>query len=251
MCQTCGCSHGGVVEIHPDDRPAPGRVLTIEQAVLGKNDRLAAQNREQFQRWGVLALNILSSPGSGKTTLLEKTLEYFENQLRIGIVVGDLATDNDAQRLRKTDAPIVQITTGNLCHLEAAMVLEAAHSLQPETLDLLVVENVGNLVCPAAYDLGEQIRVVLLSVTEGEDKPLKYPSTFKSADLVLLTKVDIGDAVGFDRSQALDCIRRVAPQATVLEVSARSGLGMEAWYHFLQTHVQTCKLALQSPASHP
>lgn len=211
-----------------------GRVLTIEQSVLGKNDRLAAQNRQYFKHCGVVALNILSSPGSGKTTLLEKTLEYFENQLKIGVIVGDLATDNDAQRLRKTSAPIVQITTGNLCHLEANMVLQAAQGLHPEVLDILVVENVGNLVCPAAYDLGEQARVVLLSVTEGEDKPLKYPETFKSADVVLLTKVDIAEVVGFDRAQALDCIRGVAPQAMVLEISARSGEGMADWYRYLQ-----------------
>lgn len=210
------------------------RVITIEQSVLGQNDRLAAQNRQYFHHCGVVALNLLSSPGSGKTTLLEKTLEYFENQLKIGVIVGDLATDNDAQRLRKTSAPIVQITTGNLCHLEANMVLQAAQGLHPEVLDILVVENVGNLVCPAAYDLGEQARVVLLSVTEGEDKPLKYPETFKSADVVLLTKVDIAEVVGFDRAQALDCIRRVAPQATVLEISARSGEGMADWYRYLQ-----------------
>lgn len=212
-----------------------GRVITIEQSVLGKNDRLAAQNRDYFHHCGVVALNLLSSPGSGKTTLLEKTLEYFENQLKIGVIVGDLATDNDAQRLRKTSAPIVQITTGNLCHLEANMVLQAAQGLHPEVLDILVVENVGNLVCPAAYDLGEQARVVLLSVTEGEDKPLKYPETFKSADVVLLTKVDLAEVVGFDRAQALDCIRRVAPQATVLEISARSGEGMADWYRYLQS----------------
>nr|WP_081599137.1 hydrogenase nickel incorporation protein HypB [Prochlorothrix hollandica] len=221
--------------------PSQGRVIDIQQGILGKNDRLAAQNRAYFQQHQVLALNLLSSPGSGKTTLLEKTLHRLQGELALGIIVGDLATDNDAQRLRQTAAPIVQITTGNLCHLEADMVWQAAQGLDVPNLDILIVENVGNLVCPAVYDLGETLRVVLLSVTEGEDKPLKYPNTFKSADVVILTKLDIAEAVGFDRPQALGYLHSVAPQAQIFEVSARTGLGMDQWYDYVRQAVPTSR----------
>lgn len=212
---------------------AATRELAIGQAVLAKNDRLAERNRGYFLAKNLLVLNVLSSPGAGKTALLERTLTDLGDRLPAGVIVGDLATDNDAQRLRRSGAPVTQITTGTLCHLEADLVLAAAQHLPLDSLDLLVIENVGNLVCPAAYDLGEHLRIVLLSTTEGEDKPLKYPTVFKSADVVILTKIDIAEVVGFDRSQAVSNIQRLAPQAKLFELSARSGAGLEAWYQFL------------------
>jgi hydrogenase nickel incorporation protein HypB len=209
--------------------------VPVHQAILGKNDELAQRNRQAFQDRGILALNVLSAPGSGKTAFLERTVADLNNVLRAGIIVGDLATDNDARRLRRSGAPVVQITTGNVCHLEAEMVSRAMGQLDLDQLDLLIIENVGNLVCPASYDLGEEIRVVLLSVTEGEDKPLKYPKAFKTAHVVVVNKIDMAAAAGFDRMAALSNIRRVAPHAGILEVSARTGEGMERWYDYLRS----------------
>jgi hydrogenase nickel incorporation protein HypB len=208
--------------------------IDVRESVLNRNEALAAENRRVFHRDGVRVLNVLSSPGSGKTALLERTLCELRDEMRMAVVVGDLATENDAMRLRRSGAPAVQITTGDICHLEAQMVARACEQLDLAAIDLLFIENVGNLVCPCSYDLGEDFRVVLLSVTEGEDKPLKYPTMFKSADVVVLTKTDIAEAVGFDRASALDAIRRIAPQATVLEISSRSGAGMDAWYDALR-----------------
>lgn len=213
------------------------RIVAIHRAVLAKNEDLAACNRALFQEKGIRVLNLLSSPGSGKTTLLERTLIDLAPHVRMGVIVGDLATDNDARRMNGTGAPVVQITTGDICHLEAAMVAEALKRLDLSTLNILFIENVGNLVCPVSYDLGEEARVVLMSVTEGEDKPLKYPTMFKAADVVIITKTDIAEAVGFQRETALQNIRRVAPQARVMEVSARTGAGMEAWYDYLRSHL--------------
>jgi hydrogenase nickel incorporation protein HypB len=221
---------------HHSDRPHihPKRqTISLETNILAKNDRLAERNRGYFLAKNLTVFNLLSSPGSGKTALLERTITDLQEQLKIGIIVGDLETDNDAERLRKTGAPAVQILTGTLCHLEADMILEAAQKLPLDTLNMLVVENVGNLVCPAAYDLGETVRIALLSVTEGEDKPLKYPTLFKSIDLAIITKIDLAEAVGFDRSKAITNLKRMAPQAEILEVSARTGAGMQAWYTYL------------------
>lgn len=223
---------------HHPDRPHihPKRTITLETGILAKNDRLAERNRGYFLAKNLTVFNLLSSPGSGKTALLERTITDLNDRVKIGVIVGDLETDNDAERLRKTGAPAVQILTGTLCHLEADMILEAAQKLDLDLLNLLVVENVGNLVCPAAYDLGETLRIALLSVTEGEDKPLKYPTLFKSVDLALITKIDLAEAVGFDRSKAIQNLQRMAPQAKILEVSARTGAGMQTWYeHLLQT----------------
>ncbi len=201
---------------------------------MSKNDRLAERNRGFFAAKGWFVMNVLSSPGSGKTAFIERTLSDLRERLPMGVVVGDLATDNDAKRLRASGAPVVQITTGTVCHLEAEMVANAVKKLPSEGLKALVIENVGNLVCPASYDLGEDLRVVMLSVTEGEDKPLKYPVMFKVADAIILSKIDIAEAVGFDRETALANLRHVAPQATVFEVSAKTGAGMEGWYAYLQ-----------------
>jgi hydrogenase nickel incorporation protein HypB len=230
---------------HPHDHSHeplhPTQVIPIHQRILAKNDRMAEQNRHFFRDRHVLALNLLSSPGAGKTALIERLAQdlpqlvhpYSGTPVTMAVIVGDLATDHDAQRLRQAGAPAVQITTGTACHLEADMVAQAMQRLDWHGLNLLVIENVGNLVCPASYDLGETLRVVVLSVTEGEDKPLKYPTMFKTADIVLVSKVDVVEAVGCDLDLAITNIRRVAPQAQIFEVSARTGVGLAAWYNHL------------------
>lgn len=213
------------------------RIIAVEKAVLAKNDRMAEMNRAEFHRRGILVLNVLSSPGSGKTAFVARTLAELVGKLPSGVIVGDLATDNDAKRLRGHGAPVVQVTTDGRCHLEANMVAAAAEELGLDGMRLLIIENVGNLVCPSAHDLGEDLRVVMLSVTEGEDKPLKYPTMFKTADIVVVSKLDIAEAVEFDRESALGNIKRIAPQARVFEVSSRSGFGMAEWCEFLRERV--------------
>jgi hydrogenase nickel incorporation protein HypB len=211
------------------------RLLEICQGVLSKNDRLAAELRDRFTHAGVFVINLLSSPGAGKTRLLEETLRLLGQQYRVAALVGDLATDNDAQRLARSGAPVRQIVTGDLCHLEADMVEQQLADWDLNTLDFLFIENVGNLVCPTSYDLGETARVVLLAVTEGEDKPLKYPGTFISADSVVVTKVDLASAVEFDQMAADANIQSVHPGVPVLYTSARSGAGMATWIAWLET----------------
>ena len=235
--------------------PAPGlpqddprRTLNVRRAILEKNDRLAERNRGFFLGRGLLALNVLSAPGSGKTTFLRETLRALPPPLRAGVIVGDLATDNDAQRLRDTGAPVVQITTGTVCHLEAEMVARALGQLDLSGLNVLIIENVGNLVCPASYDLGEHLRVVLLSVTEGEDKPLKYPPMFQAADVVILSKSDLAEVCGCDRAAVRQNLRQIAPNATVFELSARTGAGMPDWINFL---VQKHRVMTDSAPKHP
>jgi hydrogenase nickel incorporation protein HypB len=216
-----------------DQAHAP-RTLEIRRSILEKNERLAERNRGFFLAQKLLVLNVLSSPGSGKTTLLTETIRVLGLELKCGVIVGDLATDNDARRLGETGAPVVQITTGTVCHLEAEMVGRAVAQIDLTGLHLLFIENVGNLVCPASYDLGEHLRVVLVSVTEGEDKPLKYPPIFQSADVVIVTKVDLAEACGFSRETLMGNLRRVAPKARVLMLSTRSGQGMEDWKNYLR-----------------
>ncbi len=210
------------------------RVVQIEQSILRKNDSLAAALRSRFAATGTLAVNLLSSPGSGKTTLLQETLARLAARRRIGVLVGDQATDNDAQRLAQYGAPVRQITTAAECRLDADMIGKALADWNVGPLDVLFVENVGNLICPAEYDLGEDLRVVVFSVTEGEDKPLKYPLAFNTSQLVVITKIDIADAVGFDRAAAYASIRQVNPGVTILEVSARTGAGMDGWVAFVE-----------------
>lgn len=236
MCTDCGCSSLPQVSSTAELTP---RHLKVHHGLLTKNDRLAEDNRQRFQQVGLLTLNILSSPGSGKTTLIEKTAQRWPSPQKIGTIVGDLATDHDAQRLHAAGVNAVQIMTGGACHLEAEAIAHTLTHLNLDALDLLFIENVGNLVCPAAYDLGEALRVVLLSVTEGEDKPLKYPTAFQSADIVVLTKMDIAHAVGFDRQMAVTNIGKMAPQAQLLEVSARTGTGMTNWLNLLTTQIHT------------
>jgi hydrogenase nickel incorporation protein HypB len=207
----------------------PPRIVEVRKNILKHNDLAAAALRDRFREAGLLVISIVSSPGAGKTALLERTLTDLQPRYRVAALVGDLATECDADRLRRSGAPVRQITTGTVCHLDADMVGRALQEWPLDALDCLFIENVGNLVCPASYDLGEQLRVVLLSVTEGEDKPLKYPSIFNTADLALITKIDLANAVGFDRDQLLRNIERVRPGLPVLEVSARSGEGLPAW----------------------
>lgn len=205
------------------------RIAEVRQHVLKKNDLLARQLRQRFQHSGVFVTSLVSSPGAGKTALLEATLRTLQAQWRVAALVGDLATENDARRLQATGVPVRQITTGAVCHLDAHMIETAVEGWDLSQLDFLFLENVGNLVCPASYDIGEQLRVVLLSVTEGEDKPLKYPTIFNSADLALITKIDLAEVTEFNRGEALANIDGVRPGLPVIEVSARSGAGLDRW----------------------
>jgi hydrogenase nickel incorporation protein HypB len=213
------------------------RIVELRQGILKKNDELARELRSRFEGAGVLVLNLVSSPGTGKTEFLQKTLAALRrNGSRAAALVGDLETDNDARRLALSGVPVRQINTHGICHLEAEMVgrhLESWAGVDLAGLDYLFIENVGNLVCPSSYDLGERIRVALLSVTEGEDKPLKYPTLFNSADAAVITKIDIAEAVGFDRESALRNIREIRPGIRVFETSAKTGAGIEGWLDYL------------------
>ncbi|MGE0490515.1 MAG: hydrogenase nickel incorporation protein HypB [Vulcanimicrobiota bacterium] len=211
------------------------RIVELKQGILSKNDRLARHLRERFQEAGVFVLNLVSSPGTGKTELLERTLAGLrERGHRVAALVGDLRTDNDAARLARSGAPVRQIETSGLCHLEARMVSDHLADWNLDELDFLFLENVGNLVCPSSYDLGESLRVVLLSVTEGEDKPLKYPPIFASADLAVITKWDLAGPCEFDQATALANLESVHPGLKVLTTSARKGHGMEGWLDYLE-----------------
>ena len=214
------------------------RIVEVRKDILRKNDELARALRQRFHAFGVFVVSLVSSPGAGKTALLERTLAETMKRWRVAALVGDLQTDNDARRLAATGVPVRQITTGTVCHLDAEMVSRALDEWELTSLDVLFVENVGNLVCPASYDLGEALRVVLMSVTEGEDKPLKYPTIFNSSDLAVITKTDLADAVGFDRDAARQAIDRVRPGLDVIEVSSRSGAGFDRWLERLQTERQ-------------
>ncbi len=218
----------------PGDTLPGTRTITLETRLLDDNDRRAAANRAAFAARGLRALNFVSSPGAGKTTLLGRTLDALTPALRCAVLVGALETANDARRLRRPGVPVAQITTGGCCHLDASMIARASAALPLDGAQLLFIENVGTLVCPASFDLGENRRITLVSCTEGEDKPLKYPPMFSSAHAVVLTKIDVADAVGFDRAQAREAIRRAAPQATVFELSAKTGEGMDDWLDYLR-----------------
>lgn len=251
MCATCGCSGpwasspaiplkidglSFVPDAAPVVRPEPSpSLLHVEVEVLGKNSRLAAENRAWLDARGVLALNLVSSPGSGKTTLLERTIR--ELAASVAVVEGDQETENDARRIRATGARAVQVNTGTGCHLDAAMVKAGLDRLQPERGTVLFIENVGNLVCPALFDLGERAKVAVLSVTEGEDKPLKYPHMFRASELLLLNKVDLLPYLRFDVERCVANARRVNPSVEVLSVSAQTGEGMERWYEWIRARI--------------
>src|SRR6202045_5026580 len=220
------------------------RLLEVRKNVLTQNDVIARSLRERFRRDGIFVVSLVSSPGAGKTAFLEKTLTVLHQQHRVAALVGDLATDNDAARLARSSAPVKQITTGTLCHLEAAMVQNAVKGWDLNHLDFLFIENVGNLVCPSSYDLGENLRVVLISVTEGEDKPLKYPTIFNSADVAGVTKMDLASAVEFDGHTAYGNIQAVRPGMQVFSLSARTAEGMEEYLNFLRARLDELRGAV-------
>ena len=209
------------------------RMIEVRRNVLKQNDVIARALREQFRAAGVFVVSLVSSPGSGKTTFLEKTLTQLQPRYRVAALVGDLATENDALRLARSKAPVKQITTGTLCHLEAAMVQKALQDWDLNRLDFLFIENVGNLVCPSSYDLGENLRLVLMSVTEGEDKPLKYPTIFNSADVAVITKNELAAAVEFDWETARRSIESVRPGMRIFRLSAKTGEAMQSYLDFL------------------
>jgi hydrogenase nickel incorporation protein HypB len=209
------------------------RLLEVRKNVLKQNDVIARALRERFRAEGTFVVSLVSSPGTGKTAFLEIVLRELRSRFHVAALVGDLATENDAHRLARSQAPVKQITTGTLCHLEAAMVQKALDEWNPGSLDFLFIENVGNLVCPSSYDLGENLRLVLVSVTEGEDKPLKYPTIFNSADVAIITKLDLAAATEFNEKLALANIQRVRPAMQVFQVSAKTGAGMDNFINFL------------------
>jgi hydrogenase nickel incorporation protein HypB len=220
------------------------RLVEVRKNVLRQNDLAARALREQFRAAGVFVVSLVSSPGSGKTAFLERTLTLLRQSCNVAALVGDLATENDAMRLARSEAPVKQITTGTLCHLEAAMVQHALAGWDLNQLDFLFIENVGNLVCPSSYDLGENLRLVLISVTEGEDKPLKYPTIFNSADVAVVTKMDLALAVEFDWNLAYANIQAVRPGMRVLKVSAKTGDGMDGYMELLTARLDE----LRTPA---
>jgi hydrogenase nickel incorporation protein HypB len=250
MCETCGCTitPGNAHLVKPEgrlERTAEGRAtVEVLTSLLHENDHQAAHNREHFDRHGVLALNLMSSPGSGKTSLLEATIDALAGEFSIAVIEGDLETENDAERIRARGVPAVQITTGQACHLDAHMVHDALHGMALEglnfdDLDLLFIENVGNLVCPAGFDLGHHANVALLSVTEGDDKPAKYPVMFRAADLVLLSKADFLDVIDdFDPVKAERHVRELANPAEVLTLSVRRPDSLQPWFAWLRKTLQ-------------
>ena len=251
MCTTCGCGSDEVVVTDPDHRhdhdhghhhhgehqhhdDRSSRTIVLEQAVLARNDLLAAANRSWFAEQRILAVNLMSSPGAGKTTLLERTITDLSGELPMAVVEGDQETLLDADRIRATGCRVVQINTGAGCHLDADMVARGLKVLEPKPSSILLIENVGNLVCPAMFDLGERAKVVIMSVTEGQDKPLKYPQMFRAAELMVLNKVDLLPYVQFDPEQCITYARQVNPKLDVVSVSATRGDGLDAWYNWLR-----------------
>ncbi len=227
MCGTCGCN-----VTHADSQVHQS--VVVLKGLLDENDHQAAHNREHFDEHGVLAINLMSSPGAGKTALLEATIEALSGRHKVAVIEGDLETENDAERIRAKGVPAVQITTGSACHLDAHMVHGALHDMDLQDIDILFIENVGNLVCPASFDLGQHLNVALLSTPEGHDKPAKYPVMFRAADLVLVTKSDLLPVLGdFDPAVAERCLRQLASQAPVFELSAKTGAGMPRWLDWL------------------
>jgi hydrogenase nickel incorporation protein HypB len=240
MCDTCGCTitpaNAHLVQAHGKLEHTSGGKASVEvlTSLLHENDHQAAHNREHFDHHGVLTVNLMSAPGSGKTSLLEATIEALGEKLSIAVIEGDLETENDAERIRAHGVPAVQITTGQSCHLDAHMVHDALHAMDLDGVDLLFIENVGNLVCPASFDLGHHVNVALLSVTEGDDKPAKYPVMFRAADLVLLSKADFLELIDdFDPAKAERHVRELANPAAVLTISARRPDSLQAWFDWL------------------
>ena len=261
MCNTCGCNvtdanrhlldehadhdhdhHHHHDHHHGEPPTAAAGTVAVLKRLLDANDHEAAHNREHFDEYGVLAINLMSSPGSGKTRLLEATIEALGGELRIGVIEGDLETENDAARIRAKGVPAHQITTGTACHLDAHMIHDALHYVPLQGLDVLFIENVGNLVCPASFDLGQHRNVTLLSVTEGDDKPAKYPVMFRAADLMLITKTDLLRVIEeFSPERATDAFRALAQEGPVLALSAKTGVGLQEWLGWLRSEVAAQK----------
>jgi hydrogenase nickel incorporation protein HypB len=227
-------SHGDHDHAHEHQNHAADAVAELEARILAKNDALAAMNRAWFAGREIFALNLVSSPGAGKTTLLERTIRDLKVELKLYVIEGDQATVNDGERIRAAGAPAVQVNTGTGCHLDADMVARGLAELKPAPGSVVMIENVGNLVCPAMFDLGERAKVVIFSVTEGEDKPLKYPDMFRAAEIMILNKTDLLPHVGFDVSRAIANAREVNPEIVILQVSARSGEGLADWYDWVR-----------------
>ncbi len=280
MCTVCGCSEGesrieGDAHHHAEDSAhhtehhdhthehhyghgpahahAPGmsqsRMVQIEQDILGKNNEYANANRLLFTEQGILTLNLVSSPGSGKTTLLTKTLEDLKDEMSLAVIEGDQETSRDAERIRATGTPAIQINTGKGCHLDAHQVGHAVEHLALTPGSVLMIENVGNLVCPAAFDLGEASKVAILSITEGEDKPIKYPDMFHAADILLLNKIDLLPYLDFDIAQCIEYARRINPGIQIFQVSAKTGEGMQAWYQWIRLTQQSRLIGRTAQAS--
>ncbi|MCC5657964.1 hydrogenase nickel incorporation protein HypB [Nostoc sp. XA010] len=267
MCVTCGCSDDGEIKItnleadegehnhthtlpdgtiinhyhsHNTDIEAPqihakihNTTISLEQDILAKNNLIAAQNRGWFKGRNILALNLMSSPGAGKTTLLTRTINDLKHQLSISVIEGDQETANDAKKIKETGSKVIQINTGTGCHLDASMIDRGLQQLNPPLNSVVMIENVGNLVCPALFDLGENAKVVILSVTEGEDKPLKYPHMFRASDIMILTKIDLLPYVQFDAQKCIEYAKKVNPKIQIFQVSATTGAGLENWYAWL------------------
>ncbi len=264
MCVTCGCSDDnettitnmgnhhhthtlpdGTVITHSHHHQEPAHIhanvhnttISLEQEILGKNNLLAAQNRGWFKGRNILALNLMSSPGAGKTTLLTRTINDLKDRLNISVIEGDQETTNDAEKIKSTGCKVVQINTGTGCHLDASMIEKGLQELKPPLNSVVMIENVGNLVCPALFDLGEAAKVVILSVTEGEDKPIKYPYMFRSSDIMILTKIDLLPYINFDVQRCLEYAKQVNPNMQIFQVSSTTGEGLDEWYGWLSEQV--------------
>ena len=250
MCDTCGCNvtpgneHLVAAGGHLAKTASGNESVEVLKGLLDANDHQAGHNREHFARHNALAVNLMSSPGAGKTALLEATADALVGELKIAVIEGDLETENDAERIRRKGVPAVQISTGSACHLDAHMVHDALHELNVDEVDIVFIENVGNLVCPASFDLGQHYNVTLLSTPEGHDKPAKYPVMFRAADLVLVTKSDLLPVLDdFDTTYAEQCLRQLASEAPLLEMSARKGDGMTAWLDWLRERLASVRAA--------
>lgn len=280
MCVTCGCSDDGEITItnletdeaeynhthtlpdgtvithshsHDTHIEAPqihakihNTTISLEQDILAKNNLLAAQNRGWFKGRNILALNLMSSPGAGKTTLLTQTINDLKNQLAISVIEGDQETANDAKKIKETGSKVIQINTGTGCHLDASMIDRGLQQLNPPLNSVVMIENVGNLVCPALFDLGEMAKVVILSVTEGEDKPIKYPHMFRASNIMIITKIDLLPYVDFDVQKCIEYAKEVNPKIQIFQVSATTGAGLENWYSWLTEKVANLSALISS-----
>jgi len=243
MCDVCGCGNSENNFVVSDETTK--RNVDIKKSLLSENDRVAQSNRKHFDERGILAINLISSPGSGKTTLLEKTIEALKSEMKIGVLEGDIETERDAERVRAKGAAAVQLTTGGACHLEAPLVHKGFHALEKQMNgypDILFIENVGNLVCPSSFYLGEHLRVVLISVPEGSDKPAKYPKAFKTSDVFIITKADLLPFFDFDVEKVKEEALSLNPKLKIFVVSAKTGEGLEEWFNFLRQEVSRRKL---------